>query len=125
MSSTAVDLTGALGGVGFMTLGDSANGGSAFICSADITLQSSIVWTPNATPIQGGCSTIAATIAGPTSVAGTMNVDPLFVDEVHRDYHLGPASTAIDAVDTGPMTDVEGTARPQRARFDIGAFEAK
>jgi hypothetical protein len=63
-------------------------------------------------------------ITGPTVVAGASNTDPMFVNLAQNDYHLAAGSPARDAVDTGPATDFEGDARPQGARFDIGADEA-
>jgi hypothetical protein len=64
------------------------------------------------------------TIAGPVMTAGAMNVDPQFVDAASRDYHIVATSPARDMVDSGPMTDFEGDARPRGMRFDIGADEA-
>jgi hypothetical protein len=74
--------------------------------------------------LSGGCL-VSTTIAGPIAVTGTMNANPMFVDESQRDFHLAPGSPAIDAVDTGPVVDLDGIARPQGPRFDIGAYEAK
>jgi hypothetical protein len=50
----------------------------------------------------------------------------LFVDAANGDYQLQSGSPAIDAGSaTGaPATDFAGTARPQGAAVDIGAFEA-
>jgi len=60
-------------------------------------------------------------------VTGTVNLwgDPAFVDPDGGDYHLGPASAAIDAgVDAGVTTDIDGDARPIGSGYDIGADEA-
>jgi hypothetical protein len=55
-----------------------------------------------------------------TSMAG------LFVNPSSGDFHLPNASPAIDAGTTRSdvPTDLEGVARPQRLRYDIGAYEA-
>ena len=49
----------------------------------------------------------------------------LFVDPGANDYRLSAASPAIDAGETRAdvPTDIVGVARPQGARFDIGAYE--
>jgi hypothetical protein len=87
-------------------------------------LRSSIVWTPDSTaPPISGCQP-ESTIAGPTTVTNTMNVDPMFVSRATHDYHLGSNSPARDAVGTGPATDFEGDPRPQGMAFDLGADEA-
>jgi hypothetical protein len=53
---------------------------------------------------------------------GCVNADPLFVSGT--DYHLQPASPAIDAgVATSAVRDHDGITRPQAAAYDIGAFE--
>ena len=55
-----------------------------------------------------------------TSVAG------LFVNPAGGDYHLPNGSAAIDAgtTRTDVPADLDGVARPQRVRYDIGAYEA-
>ena len=124
----ALDLAGTSGTVKFSTIADSGmetgTGPQAVACGG-VTFQSSIIWAPNSTgriPID--CAP-ATSIAGPTAVAGATNVNPLFVNEAANDYHLAANSPAIDLVDAGPPDDFEGDARPQGARFDIGADEAK
>jgi hypothetical protein len=49
---------------------------------------------------------------------------PGFFDPVVGDFHLGPDSAAIDAaVASGVTADHDGTARPQGAASDVGAYE--
>ena len=48
----------------------------------------------------------------------------MFVDPANDDFHLLFNSPAIDAgTNTGVATDYDGTARPQGAAYDIGAYE--
>jgi uncharacterized repeat protein (TIGR01451 family) len=50
--------------------------------------------------------------------------DPAFVDPDAGNYHLGPASAAIDkGVDAGTTTDIDGESRPVGTGHDIGADE--
>jgi MYXO-CTERM domain-containing protein len=51
--------------------------------------------------------------------------DDLFVNAGQGDHALRPGSPAIDAgvADGAPATDIAGTARPQGAAIDIGAYE--
>ncbi len=127
-STLALDLPMATGSVAFSTIADSGtdsgSGPRAVVCSSAMTFRSSIIWAPGGSsrvPING-CNLVSS-IAGPTAVAGAPNTDPMFVDRAARNYHLKANSPARDAVDTGPALDVDGDARPQGARFDIGADE--
>lgn len=128
-SNLGINLVGANGTVTSSTIvdcgTDSGTGPRAFACGNFVTVRSSIIWAPGSVsrvPISG-CNMLD-TIAGPTATPGAMNVDPGFVDPVNHDYHLAPNSAAVDAVDSGPATDFDGDARPQGARYDIGADEA-
>ncbi len=60
------------------------------------------------------------------SVVATSVTPMAFVNAAGGDYHLGNGSVAIDAgVTRGEVpVDLDGVARPQRLRFDIGAYEA-
>jgi hypothetical protein len=51
--------------------------------------------------------------------------DPAFVDSGNSDFHLTVSSAAIDAgsADNAPSVDLDGIARPQGSRYDLGAFE--
>jgi hypothetical protein len=131
--SYAMDLSGAGGRVSFSTIADagSVNGSQpvAIACSSGLglTIASSVIWTPQAptaVSIGAGCG-LNSVIAGPFTVSGAMNVDPRFVDETHRDYHLATGSPARDVLDSGPATDFEGDPRPQGPKYDLGADEAR
>jgi uncharacterized repeat protein (TIGR01451 family) len=61
-----------------------------------------------------------------TIISGTHNYtgDPDFVDPNTGDYHIGPASAAINrGVQAGIDTDIDGEARPAGADPDLGADE--
>src|SRR5262249_46759499 len=78
---------------------------------------------PNNSPFtifpRGGGLGFAAILFIPPAAA-------VFVSVAGNDYHLASASPAIDAgITLAQLTaDLEGQARPQRAGFDIGAYEA-
>jgi hypothetical protein len=59
------------------------------------------------------------------SIATYINEDPQFVNLSSLNLHLRPSSPMIDAGQTLSRVtyDYDGVARPQRAAYDIGAFE--
>lgn len=125
----AIDLPYAAGSLSFVTIADSGTdsgaGPRAVVCSANLTIRSSIIWAPGTTtraPVQG-CS-LSSTIAGPTTVPGVTNANPMFVNALNGDYRLAPGSPARDVVDIGPAMDFEGDPRPQGMRYDVGADES-
>ncbi len=74
--------------------------------------------------------------AFPTQGAGCFNADPLFADPVNADFHLQPASVAIDSGFSDPVygtyqtlygidlvEDLSGSPRPQGTAYDMGAYE--
>jgi hypothetical protein len=95
------------------------------VCNSPLAFASSIVWTPvsGADAAISGCN-LSNVIAGPAASGGTSS-DPLFANPTQSDYHLTSTSPAIDLAQSGPATDIAGTARPQGLRFDLGAFEYK
>lgn len=64
---------------------------------------------------------------GPQPVTGEGNVNepPLFVDVATRDFHLQPTSPVRDLADEDATVtiDIDGDARPQGPRADMGADE--
>jgi hypothetical protein len=131
-SALAVEfMSGATGTVSFSTFAYSGapngTGARAIVCdTGQITLASSIIWAPGvATQVPVSSCGLTSTIAGPTAVTGASSSDPEFVDVTNKNYHLQSTSPAIDLVPVGPPTDLEGTLRPQGAKFDIGAYEYK
>jgi hypothetical protein len=80
----------------------------------------------NPTPSVNGCFDHVISFpqhGGPFD--GVIVMDPELVDPANGDYHLMTGSPAIDAADTSIPDDhdYDGTARPQGAGPDIGAFE--
>jgi len=77
--------------------------------------------------IQGGRDGISVSGAQSTVLWGQGNIDaaPLLVDPANLDFHLLPASLAIDAADaaSAPIDDLEGNLRPYGPAPDIGAYE--
>lgn len=130
---TAKDDGSAHGKLQFCTIADAgatATSGVAGVQCIDesiggFQIESTIVWTPNSTlPPVSNCAGTNS-IVGPVKVGGIITADPKFVDEANGNYHLSAGSPAIDMVNAGPSLDFEGDPRPQGARFDIGADEAK
>jgi len=120
----------AAGSIEFTTVSDTGTttntGPTAILCNTDVTVRSSIVWIPKipARAAVAGCN-IVSSIAGPFSIPGVLDSDPRFVDPAQHNYHIATNSPAIDLVPVGPTLDFEADPRPQGARFDIGADEAK
>jgi uncharacterized repeat protein (TIGR01451 family) len=79
-----------------------------------VTLNSTL-WNGNVTN-WGGAGKITAT----NNYSGT----PAFINPAGSDFHLGPASAAIDkGINAGVATDIDGQPRPQGGGYDLGADE--
>jgi hypothetical protein len=89
------------------------------------TFDNNIVWgnghpgviTPNAT------ATCNDTQGGALAGAGNISLDPDFITTARGNYHLAPASPAMDACAAGSSPDQDNVARPKGVRYDMGAFE--
>lgn len=133
LTRSSVELTNTTGTIQFSTIARTIAAGTnpaVVNCTAGLTIQSSIIWMESFTPVYGPCL-LSNSIIGPFPTdGGATNVgvsrnDPLFLDEGHRDFHLTSTSPAVDQTDSGPPLDLEGTARPQGPKFDLGAYEYK
>ncbi len=62
--------------------------------------------------------------AVPAVSTSSVGADPMLVDAVHYDFHLTASSPAVGkGIMIPASSDFDGTARPQGASWDIGAFE--
>lgn len=109
-----------------------ADGGGVFASGASAPLlNSAIIWGNSATShptIFDGTGVMILTFCDIETIVGgsNLNVDPLFVDPLNRDFRLQAASPVINAGDpvlNPGATDLDGNARVQSGRIDIGAYE--
>jgi hypothetical protein len=120
--NTVSQNSGPFGNVSGVVCSDSA--GSLLAMTSNIVVN-------NAGPAQVSGATCIWTYSdiapGPVSGTGNLSSDPLFVDPAHNNFHLQLASPAKDAADPAATlaVDLDGDARPQGARRDMGADEIK
>ncbi len=106
-------------------------GGGFWQHAADSTVINCIFWgnTAGQGPevfVESGTLTARYSCIPPApGYVGTFYLDPLFADAANGNLRLLPGSPCIDTgtPDGAPAADIEGTPRPQGARFDIGAYE--
>jgi hypothetical protein len=105
------------------------NSGSAFRTAR---YENNIFYSTNASSaINGADCTLSHNVLQPYtgSIGNNIAADPQFVNASARDYHLLATSPAIDVAVPSPSAlatpDFDGTARPQGAQPDTGAFELK
>jgi hypothetical protein len=84
-----------------------------FVAEGSAALMSNTLWDGTGANWSG---------AGTLTHSGDTAGDPAFVDPAAGDYHIGPASAAVDrGVAAGVTADKDG--RPRDARPDLGAYE--
>jgi hypothetical protein len=102
------------------------NTGIGLFIGGEVTVTNSIMWGNEEHNYfcTGGCTLTYCDVED-EEIAGTGNIyaDPLFVDPINGDYHLGVGSPCIDKGTSvgAPTHDIERT--PRDARPDIGAYE--
>jgi hypothetical protein len=86
-----------------------------------------IQWAPDDAGVGGYYATYSgweANYCGPAGCSSSVGDDPLFTNAAGGDFTLQATSPAIDAgADVGLTSDYQGTAVPQGAGPDIGAYE--
>ena len=121
--------------------GNKAVGGGIYAKTSIITLNNTIVWGnkgKSAEQIYSKMSTVLNHCVvgdGPGDIAGggvtqsnSLHSDPLFKDAANGDYHLNVASPCVNAgsnalVPGNVKTDLDGNARIQQGKVDIGPYE--
>ena len=103
-----------------------ATGGGIYdINSSAPVVENSIVWGNTNGAISGDTPTVTySCVEGGWAGTGNISDNPLFVS-APDDLHLQAGSPCIDTgtADGAPAEDIEDTARPQGAGFDMGAYE--
>lgn len=110
---------------------DESGGGIYCITSRWATITNCVFWgdSPQEVYVSSGPPLITySNIEGGWEGIGNIDADPLFVDPDNGDYHLLSGSPCINAGDpdyvTGPDDfDIDGEARVQQCRIDMGIDE--
>lgn len=104
-------------------------GGAVFNSASNFQATNTIFWDnapEDVARVSGTVRLRYSLVRGGFSGTGNLSADPRFRAPEAGDYSLAPDSPCIDR-GTGqgaPEVDIEGVARPQGARVDMGAFEA-
>ncbi|RJP73750.1 MAG: hypothetical protein C4532_04080, partial [Candidatus Abyssobacteria bacterium SURF_17] len=104
------------------------------ICSNSTSLaniKNSILWGNSPDEVSGPATITYSDIQGSFSGTGNINTDPLFVQSgywdcdtwVSGDYHLVHGSPCIDSCTSSISRDIDGEARPNEAKSDMGSDE--
>jgi uncharacterized protein (TIGR02217 family) len=106
-------------------INDPSGGLTNFECDYNLYYNpggSNIIWMQRTSTAYTLAAWQAATAFDDHSISGT---DPLFSDISNHDFTLQAASPALNVGATlaEVLTDIIGTARPQGAAYDIGAYE--
>jgi parallel beta-helix repeat protein len=100
-----------------------AGGGVYSSYSSNPNLTNCILWadTPQEILVDSGAPTVRySDVQGGCAGTGNLNLNPLFVNAVGGDFHLGPLSPCIDAGD--PASDFSLEPEPDGGRINMGAY---
>lgn len=105
------------------------SGATFQLISAAVTFSNNIIYGNTSMQVAGTNVSNAYSDIGPDAAAGTGNIstDPQFVNAAQKNYHILSGSPCKDAADPAASlaVDIDGDARPQGLRSDIGADEYK
>ena len=110
--------------------GNTSSHGYAVCCNPerDVAITNSIFWDNQSHNVSGVTSVSYCDVQGGWPGIGNIDSDPLFVDPDADDFHLSPGSPCINAGTNydpnKPALDIDGEARIQICRVDIGADES-
>ena len=109
------------GNTGFTT------GVTCQLVAQPISFGNNIVYGNSGTQVSGmNCAWTASDIGPDTATGmGNLNSDPLFVNAIQGNFHITGASPVINQADPNATlaVDIDGNARPQDGRRDMGADE--
>lgn len=114
------------------TLADNAaaaGGGAVYSWTGNVMVRHSILWGNGESPLMGAMTMLWCNVAGGCAGVGNMNDEPGFVAATAGDYRLLRTSPCINAGDPAFVPpagaiDLDGAARVQAGRVDLGAFES-
>lgn len=123
--------------LGSTIAGNTLSGTTVLSLAGNVTMTQSIVWQPGKQTAQlGGSSSLDDIIASELASIGGGNAsiiyaDPRFIDPAHADFHLQPASPAVDFAGVTNTTDLDGNTHNKDMLLvgnrygvgDIGAYE--
>jgi cysteine-rich repeat protein len=97
------------------------NGDAGLDCTADATIDNSIIWGNGGQDLEGGCTPSYCDYQGGPGSPTSISEDPQF----DIDYHLLVGSPCIDRASSvgAPVEDFDGQGRPFGAGVDMGADE--
>lgn len=101
-------------------------GCDATVAGPPVVFRNNVVWgNQSNVAVTGACGFAYSLVEDGVPGEFILTADPQFVDSAGGDYHLQAGSPAVDAADPAATLaiDIDGDARPQGERRDLGADE--